>query len=305
VRIVSLLPSVTEIVAALGLGDRLVGRTHECDHPPWVARVPALTESRIQHDPLDSAGIDEAVASAPGEGLYRLDERGLREARPDLVITQALCDVCAVAYDQVEEAVSRLPARPELLSLEPETLEDVLGTVVTVGQLAVAGDAAQRLVAALRERLQRVRQAVAGRAVRRVVCLEWLDPPYAAGHWVPHQLEAAGVHDPLGRPGRPSVRITDEAIAAADPELLVLMPCGWDVDQADRALDRARLRARFPGCRFVRTGSVLAVNGGAYFSRPGPRLVDGVEVLAALLHPEAAPDPGLPGAARWLEMGPD
>ncbi|MDX6647851.1 MAG: iron complex transport system substrate-binding protein [Miltoncostaeaceae bacterium] len=300
-RIVSLLPSVTEIVAALGLGDRLVGRTHECDHPPWVARVPALTESRLRHDPLDSAGIDQAVASAFGDGLYRLDEQALRDARPDLVITQALCEVCAVAYYQVEEAVSRLPTRPELLSLEPGTLDEVLASVATVGERAGARDEADRLVAALRERLQRARRAVAGRPARRVVCLEWLDPPYAAGHWVPHQVEAAGGHDPLGRPGRPSVRITDQAIAAADPELLVLMPCGWNVDQADRALDRERFLARFAGAPFVRTGAVLAVNGAAYFSRPGPRLVDGVELLAALFHPAAA-DPPPPEAARWLEI---
>jgi iron complex transport system substrate-binding protein len=302
VRIVSLLPSVTEIVAALGLGDRLVGRTHECDHPPWVARVPALTASRLDHDPLDSVGIDRAVASASGEGLYRLDEDALRAARPDLVITQALCDVCAVAYDQVEDALARLPVRPELISLEPQTLDEVIASVATVGECAGAGAEARRLVTALHERLARVRRALAGRPRRRIVCLEWLDPPYAAGHWVPEQVEAAGGHDLLGRPGRPSVRVTDDAIAAADPELLVLMPCGWNVDQADRALDRDRLHARFPGAAFARTGAVVAVDAGAYFSRPGPRLVDGVELLAALLHPDAAPAPPMPGAARWLDV---
>jgi iron complex transport system substrate-binding protein len=302
VRIVSLLPSVTEIVASLGLGDCLVGRTHECDHPPWVARVPALTASRLDHEPLDSVGIDRAVASAAGEGLYRLDEDALRAARPDLVITQALCDVCAVAYDQVEAALARLPVRPELISLEPQTLDEVIASVATVGERARAGAEAQRLVAALHERLARVRRAIAGRPRRRIVCLEWLDPPYAAGHWVPEQVEAAGGHDPLGRPGRPSVRVTDDDVAAADPELLVLMPCGWNADQADRALDRDRLRARFPGAAFARTGAVVAVDAGAYFSRPGPRLVDGVELLAALLHPDAAPAFPRPAAARWVEV---
>jgi iron complex transport system substrate-binding protein len=302
VRIVSLLPSVTEIVASLGLGDRLVGRTHECDHPPWVVRVPVLTESRLHHDPLDSAGIDRAVASASGEGLYRLDEEALREARPDLVITQALCEVCAVAYDQVEDAVRRLPSTPELLSLEPQTLDEVIGSVATVGERAGARAEAERMVTALHERLERVRRSLAGRQARRIICLEWLEPAYAAGHWVPHQVEAAGGHDLLGRPGRPSVRVADEAIVAADPELLVLMPCGWDADQADRALDRERFLARFAGARFARTGAVVAVDGSSYFSRPGPRVIDGVELLAALLHPEAAPVAPPPGAARWLQI---
>ena len=202
-RIVSLLPSATEMVAAVGRADRLVGRTHECDWPPPVASVPAMTADRVDRRGMGSAEIDRAVAEAMGEGggLYRLDAEALARARPDLIITQALCGVCAVERDEVEAAARSIPSRPEVLSLEPETLAGVLECIVRVGEATDAAGAARRVVAGLRERLDRAAQAAAGRPPVRAVCLEWLDPPYVAGHWVPEQVELAGGHDPLGRPG--------------------------------------------------------------------------------------------------------
>jgi iron complex transport system substrate-binding protein len=289
VRIVSLLPSATEIVAALELADRLVGRTHECDWPPAVAAVPAVTADRLDRSSLSSAEIDLAVADAMarGGGLYRLDERALAEARPDLIVTQALCGVCAVATDEVEEAARALPRRPEVLSLEPTTLDDVLADVLRVGAATGAAAAAERLVAELRGRLERVRERTAGRPRVRAVCLEWLDPPYLAGHWVPQQIELAGGHDPLGRPGRPSVAARPADVIAADPDVLLLAPCGWGVAQTLAALDRDGFHSTYGGMRAVREGRVVALDAGAHFSRPGPRLVDGVEELVPALHPRS------------------
>ena len=292
-RIASLLPSATEMVAALGLADRLVGRTHECDWPPEVAGVPALTADRVDRSAMTSAEIDGAVADAmaAGGGLYRLDHAALAAARPDLIITQALCGVCAVERDEVEEAARAMPGRPEVLSLEPETLEGVLDSILLVGDAAGTPRAAARTVAGLRERLDRVRALVGDRPPVRAVCLEWLDPPYLAGHWVPEQVALAGGHDPLGRPGRPSVAAAPERVIDADPDVLLLMPCGWSAAETLAALGRDRFRQRFGTMRAVREGRVIALDGGAHFSRPGPRLVDGVELLVPVLHPELVASP--------------
>ncbi|HVG99558.1 MAG TPA: cobalamin-binding protein [Miltoncostaeaceae bacterium] len=292
-RIASLLPSATEMVAALGLADRLVGRTHECDWPPEVAGVPALTADRVDRSAMTSAEIDGAVADAmaAGGGLYRLDHAALAAARPDLIITQALCGVCAVERDEVEEAARAMPGRPEVLSLEPETLEGVLDSILLVGEAAGTPRAAAGVVAGLRERLDRVRALVGDRPPVRAVCLEWLDPPYLAGHWVPEQVALAGGHDPLGRPGRPSVAAAPERVIDADPDVLLLMPCGWSAAETLAALERDRFRQRFGTMRAVREGRVIALGGGAHFSRPGPRLVDGVESLVPVLHPELVASP--------------
>jgi iron complex transport system substrate-binding protein len=289
VRIVSLLPSATEIVAAIGLGDRLVGRTHECDWPAPVAAVPVVTRDLLSCDPANAAGIDRAVAAAAaaGERLAGLDEAALRRARPDLIVTQALCGVCAIEQEQVQEVADRLPGRPEVLSLEPTTLEGVLQSILVVGAATGAAAEAAALVEGLRARLARVRAATAGRRRPRVVCLEWLDPPYVAGHWIPEQVRAAGGHDPLGRPGRPSARVAPERVAAADPEVLVLVPCGWDVARTLDAIGGEPLLAPYAGTRAVRDGRVVVLDGSGCFSRPGPRLVEGVERLASALHPEA------------------
>jgi iron complex transport system substrate-binding protein len=299
--IVSLLPSATEIVFALGLGDRLGGRTHECDFPPEAAHVPVVTASRLVHDPLDSAGIDAQVASAVGDrGLYRLDEDALAAAAPDLILTQALCEVCAVDHDVVRDAAARLARPPRVLALEPRTLEDVLASIGDVADAAGVADRAPAVVAGLRTRLERVERAVAGRPPRRIVCLEWLDPPYAAGHWVADQVRLAGGHDPLARAGRDSVRIAPADVVRAEPDVVVLMPCGWSADEAACAVDPIAFADRYGDVPAVAAGRVAAVDGSSYFNRPGPRLVDGVELLAALLHPDAAPTPLPPDAARWL-----
>jgi iron complex transport system substrate-binding protein len=289
VRIASLLPSATEMVAALGLADRLVGRTHECDWPPEVAGVPPMTADRVDRSAMSSAQIDRAVAGAMagGGGLYRLDARALAAARPDLIITQALCGVCAVERDEVEEAARAIPGRPEVLSLEPETLGDVLDSLLAVGEAAGAARAAARAAAGLRGRLDRARELTRAREPVRAVCLEWLDPPYVAGHWVPEQVALAGGHDPLGRPGRPSVAVAPGEVIDADPDVLLLMPCGWSAAETVAALGRDGFHERFGGMRAVREGRAIALDGGAHFSRPGPRLVDGVEALVAALHPEA------------------
>ena len=292
-RIVSLVPGATEIVAALGLDERLVGRTHECDWPASVAPVPVVTRDRLACDPGDAAAIDRAVAdaAAAGESLAGLDEDALRRARPDLIVTQALCGVCAVERDEVEEAARSIPTRPEVLSLEPETLAQVLDCIVRVGEATDAAATARRAVAALRGRLDRAAERAAGRARVRAVCLEWLDPPYLAGHWVPEQVGLAGGHDPLGRPGRPSVPARPETVIAADPEVLLLMPCGWSPAETRAALARDRFLERYGEMRAVREGRIVALDGGAHFSRPGPRLVDGVEALLPALHPRAVAGP--------------
>jgi iron complex transport system substrate-binding protein len=306
VRIVSLLPSVTEIVAALGLEESLVGRTHECDFPPSVASVPVLTRSLIAHDPGDSAGIDRAVSQAvSGDGLYELDREGLAAARPDIVITQELCDVCAVGLDEVRAAADALPGEVEVLSLAPETLDGVLASIVAIGEILGASGQAARLVAGLRARLARVREAVAGRPKPRVAVLEWLDPPYAAGHWVPDQVAASGGQDVLGRSGRPSVRVRHEAVLEADPDILVLAPCGWSADQAAAAAAATpAVMAALLGARAVREGRVVALDANALVSRPGPRLVAGVEILAALLHPDAGLPAPPPEAVREVRLEP-
>ena len=292
-RIVSLLPSATEMVAAVGLADRLVGRTHECDWPPEVAGVPAMTADRVNRSAMTSAEIDRAVAGAMAEGggLYRLDAEALAAARPDLIITQALCGVCAVERDEVEEVARGIPRRPAVLSLEPETLEGVLDCLLQVGEAAGAPGEAARAVAGLRERLDRARELTEGLEPVRVVCLEWLDPPYLAGHWVPEQVALAGGRDPLGRPGRPSVATSPADVIDADPDALLLMPCGWSAAETLDALGRDGFHERYGRMRAVREGRVTVLGGGAHFSRPGPRLVDGVESLVPVLHPEAVPAP--------------
>jgi iron complex transport system substrate-binding protein len=281
------------MVAALGLADRLVGRTHECDWPPGVAAVPPVTADRVDRSEMSSAEIDRAVAGAmaQGGGLYRLDADALARARPDLIITQALCGVCAVERAEVEEAAASIPSRPEVLSLEPETLAGVLECIVRVGEAAGADDAAARVVAGLRERLDRAGELTAGRPPVRAVCLEWLDPPYLAGHWVPEQVALAGGHDPLGRPGRPSVAARPEDVIAADPDVLLLMPCGWSAAETAAAMVRDRFSERYGAMRVVREGRVAVLDGGAHFTRPGPRLVDGVEALVPVLHPRAVASP--------------
>ena len=301
-RVASLLPSATEIVAFTGAADALVGVTHECDFPPGVAELPVLTAPRFDPHALTSAGIDAAVSAVPGDNLdgagsiYSLDAGRLAELSPELVITQGLCEVCAVSTTLVEEAVSRLDPRPEILSMNPTSLGDVLDETVRVGEALGRGEETRRKVSALRDRLSRVEEAVEGLPKPRVACIEWLDPLFSAGHWVPEMVRLAGGEEVLASPGEPSARLSPEAVSAAGPEVVVLMPCGFGVE---RTVEEARsLRS----LSYI-SGRVWAVDANSYFSRPAPRLVDGVEVLARILHPEAFP--GAPETAVAVRLSPE
>ncbi|HEX7124442.1 MAG TPA: cobalamin-binding protein [Thermodesulfobacteriota bacterium] len=298
-RIVSLLPSATEILFLLGLGDQVVGVSHECDYPAEAASRPALVRPAV--DPtLPSAEIDRQVSArlAAGQGLYLLDEARLADLAPDLVVTQALCDVCAVRHDEVLEAAARLPSRPAVVSLLPSNLADVMGDIRRVAEATGRVREAARVVADLEARIDAVRQRVAGADRPVTAAIEWLDPIMIGGHWVPEQVSIAGGTDPLGRAGVPSAKVEWQAVVDARPEALVLMPCGFDRERTTREAPAVSRRPGFADLPAVRAGRVFAVNGHAYFNRPGPRLVDGIELLAHLLHPELVSWPaGLPASA--------
>ena len=292
-RVASLLPSATEMVHFAGAGESLVGVTHECDHPPGVEKLPKLTKSRIEGHSMTSAEIDAAVGDfllTADDSIYALDASLLEELAPDLVLTQGLCDVCAVSASVVERAVSGLRKEPEVLSLNPTSLAGVLEDAARVGEALGRGDETRRRVAALRGRLARMEEAVAGLPRPRVGCIEWLDPPFSAGHWVPEMVGLAGGEELFAGPGERSVRLDWEEVFRADPDVLILMPCGFDVE---RAMLETRGLPELPGwfdLRAVRNGRVWVVDANSFFSRPAPRLVEGVEILARILHPEAFPD---------------
>jgi iron complex transport system substrate-binding protein len=275
-----------------GAGDALVGVTHECDYPPGVEKLPRLTSSRIRGDAMTSAEIDAAIGSLlTDEGsIYALDAGLLEELAPDFVVTQGLCDVCAVSTSVVEEAVSGLEREPEILSLNPTSLREVLDDAVRIGEALGRGDETRAKVAVLEERLVRVGETAAGLPRPRVGCIEWLDPPFSAGHWVPEMVRLAGGEELFAGPGEISVRLDWETVFEADPDVLVLMPCGFD---AGRAAREASILPGLPGwsdLSAVRTGRVWVVDANSFFSRPAPRLVEGVEILARTLHPKAFPD---------------
>jgi iron complex transport system substrate-binding protein len=295
-RIVSLVPSATELLFALGLGDDVAAVTHECDYPAAAQRIPRVTRGLI--DPSrPAAEIDAAVGALSGEGrsLYALDEERIRALAPDLIVTQALCEVCAVAYEDVRALAARLDPPPRVIALDPTTLGEMLGDARTLANATGAIAAGVDLVARAGARIDAVRTAVAG--ARPVLCaaLEWLDPLYAAGHWTPQLIEYAGGLDVLGHAGEHSERTTWEAVAEAAPDVVLVMPCGFDADRAlaEAAAHREALAAL--GAR-----RIVALDGNAYFSRSGPRLVDGLELLAHVLHPERVPAP--PDGARVLDL---
>lgn len=301
-RVVSLLPSATEMLHAVGAGDALVGVTHECDHPPGVEKLPKLTSTALAQG-LTSAEVDAAITGLVTDGgsIYALDAGLLAELRPGLIVTQGLCDVCAVSLPLVEEAAKNLKDEPRIISMNPHSIAEVLACTVQVGDAVGRGAEARAVIAALRERLARVEEAVVGLPRPRVAPIEWLDPPFTAGHWVPEMVALAGGECLLAAPGDRSERTTWEAVAGADPEVLVLMPCGFDAGTTVR-----EATALLPGLpvwgrlRAVGDGRVWAVDANSYFSRPAPRLVEGVEVLARLLHPEAFPDAPQHGQAVRL-----
>jgi iron complex transport system substrate-binding protein len=288
-RIVSLLPSATEIVCALGLEDSLVGITHECDYPPSIKDRPRLTASRISHETMTSAEIDHAVRSQlDGHGsIYNLDEERMRALRPDLILTQELCEVCAVSYKTVERAARMFETEVRVVSLEPNTIEDIFANLLTVGELTGRKERADEVVRQLRARLQGIANALEGVKSRpRTLMLEWLEPAFAPGHWVPEQVRIAGGDHAFGRVGQPSVTTTPEEITDYAPEVVVLIPCGYYKEDILRQLPQSRLPEGWNELPAVRRGEVWAVDATSYFSRPGPRVVDGVEILARILHPE-------------------
>ena len=288
-RIVSLLPSATEIVCALGLEEALVGVTHECDFPPSVVGKPRLTASKISHETMTSAEIDHAVRSQlDGHGsIYDLDEEKLRELQPDLILTQELCEVCAVSYKTVEQAARVYAAEAQVVSLEPKTRLDIFANIRTVGELTGHKAMADLFVTDLAARVDMLAAAVADAERRpRTLMLEWLEPPFAPGHWVPEQVALAGGDASFGHAGAPSAQTNAEAIRDYAPEVIVLIPCGYYKEDTLRALERARLPEGWNDLPAVRAGEVWAVDATSYFSRPGPRIVDGADILARILHPE-------------------
>ena len=308
-RIVSLLPSATEIVFALGLGDELVGRTHECDYPPEVADVPVMTEDIGGSPEDDSRAIHDRVTQSlhGGSSIYRLNTEALAEAHPDLILTQELCDVCAVSYKEVTRAVKALEGDITVVSLEPQSIEGIFNTISTVGAMAEAEDEAVGLLELLRERLgaienRSLERRLAGIPPRRVVCLEWLDPPFTAGHWVPEQVRRAGGWDLLGQSGEKSKETTWDEVRDVEPDQLMLMPCGFNAARTAREYDRMVKPAWFEELRAVRRGELFALDGSGYFSRPGPRVVDGIALLAELMDPEGFVDVAPPEA--WIPIGP-
>jgi iron complex transport system substrate-binding protein len=285
-RIASLVPSATELLFELGLGDRVVAVTHECDYPPGVEQLPHLTRS-VLPEGLDAAAVDAAVRERTGRGeaLYELDEERLRKLDVDLIVTQAVCEVCAVSFEDVRAVAKRLPTKPRVVSLDPATLGEVLADAPRLAEAADAGEAGAELADRAGARIEAVERAVEGAPRPRVAALEWLDPVFVGGHWVPQMIELAGGEDVLGRAGEKSRTVQWAEVEAAAPEVVIAMPCGYYAEEA-------AAQAVIQGERLAALGArVVAVDAAAYFSRPGPRLVEGIELLGHLFHPELVPAP--------------
>ncbi len=304
-RIVSLLPSATEIVCSLGLGDQLVAVTHECDYPAFVRGLPKATRTLIPKD-APSGEIDRLVREklSGQRALYTLDLETLEALRPDLIVTQALCDVCAVAAEEVEDASCRLPGRPPVVNLEPETLDEVYGAIQLVAEAAGIAARGEETVRGLKARVAAVVERSASVRHRpRVVLLEWLDPPFSCGHWSPQLVRLAGGQELLGREGQKSRTLTWEKVTAAEPEVVFVACCGFDLERTLADTDALRNAPEWRALPAVRTGRVYLADGSQYFSRPGPRLVDSLEILAHALHPDLHPLPaGLPAPVALSEV---
>jgi len=292
-KIVSLLPSATEIICSLGLGEHLVGVTHECDYPEFVKGLPKVTHTLIPTD-ASSAEIDRLVRETlkTNRALYTLDQAVLEQLQPDLIVTQTLCDVCAVAEDEVRAAVCSLPGRPRIVTLEPQTLNEVFDAIKLVGEVTGTQTQAQRVIEALGKRVA----AVVDRSARlthrpRVAFIEWLDPPFAAGHWNPELVRLAGGLAGLGREGLPSRTLRWEEVVAWEPEVLFIACCGFSVERALEDLKLVQALPFWHTLPAVKSGRVYVADGSQYFNRPGPRLVDSLEILAHALHPDVHPIP--------------
>jgi iron complex transport system substrate-binding protein len=290
-RIVSLVPSATEMLFALGLGSDLIAVTHECDYPPAALELPRITRDVLPPG-LSSSEIDAAVKerTLAGQSIYDLDIEALHDLRPDLIVTQALCSVCAVSYDDVRAVAEEIETHPLVISLDPHTVGEVLGDARTLAEATDHRDAAVELLGDAATRIDRIRLAVRAAKRPRVAALEWLDPPFAAGHWTPQLIEYAGGEDVLGFAGEHSEQRSWDEVKAAQPDVVIVMPCGYDAEIAHREAEMHRDELAAVGA-----GEVVAVDAAAYFSRPGPRIVDGLELIAHILHPERVPEaPAVP-----------
>jgi iron complex transport system substrate-binding protein len=286
-RIVSLVPHATELLFALGLEGQVVGVTHECDYPQAALEAERVTRDKLPAG-LSAGEIDAAVRARTleGEAIYELDREVLAALRPELIVTQALCPVCAVSYEDVRAIAEELPEHPRVLALDPHTLGETQADVRTLAAATGREQAGERLVREAAARIDAVTAAVADEPLAQVAALEWLEPVYVAGHWTPQMIELAGGEDVLGHPGEPSHTVAWEEVQAARPEIVVVMPCGYDAPRA-----RAEALGHVEELGALGARRVVAVNASAYFSRPGPRLIDGLELLAHILHPEQVPQP--------------
>jgi iron complex transport system substrate-binding protein len=304
-KIVSFLPSATEMVCALGLGDALVGITHECDYPAEVKDKPVVVRAVLPIEQMNQDEIDAAVAQRmrAGLSLYAVDEELLRQLDPDLILTQDLCQVCAPSGNEVAQVLQLLPRKPQILWLTPRSLDEIFENLRELGEATDRQEAAARLIADGRARLDNIATVTRQAAKRpRVFCMEWFEPVYASGHWLPEMIEIAGGEDALGKRGADSVRVDWQAVVAWAPEVLILSPCGFNLDQTiDRARSLPSLRG-WSDLPAVREAQVYAVDANSYFARPGPRVVEGTELLAHLIHAELFSWPGPDTAFRRLNF---
>ncbi len=304
-RIVSFLPSATEMICALGLADCLEGITHECDYPPEAAGKPVVVRPALPIETMSLSEIDSAVARRirNGQSLYEVDEQKLREIAPDLIVTQDLCQVCAPSGNEISQALKTLPNSPKILWLTPKSIEQIFDNLLELGDATGRRQVADQIADAARARLQRIKARTSEIKSRpRVFCMEWIDPVYCSGHWVPEMVEIAGGRDDLGRKGTDSVRISWDDVLQWAPEILVVMPCGFNLQ---RAAEQARSLIRYPGFFDIpaaRQNCVYAVDANAYFARPGPRVVDGTELLAHIFHPELFEWEGPENAFERIEI---
>ncbi len=299
-RIVSLLPAATEIAAALGLTEHIVGVSHECDFPEEINERPRVTYCPLHNSDATSGEVDEWVRRALREDgtIYTIDEPLLRKLRPNVIITQKLCDVCAVGYGTVARLAETLPGPPRVINLEPSRLSDIFDDIRRVAEVCAVSEHAEELIGQLSRRIEAVRRRAYRIANRpRVLLMEWVDPPFCSGHWGPELVEIAGGCDPSGRKHQPSVQIRWQEVLDARPDIIVLALCGYDIDRARRDYEILRRFPGFDSLPAAQCGEIYVVNASAYFARPGPRIVDSLEILAGILHPTEFP--------QFVSRGPD
>lgn len=307
-KIASLLPSSTEILCALGLEENIVGITHECDFPASIIKKPHLTASRISHETMSSKEIDHAVRSQlDGHGsIYDLNTNLLEELKPDLILTQELCDVCAVSYQTVLKAAKMYVADAKVVSLEPNTIADIFENIKTVGELCGVSEKANEVVSELQKRLDTIQAKLnnskSQSSNRKVFMLEWLEPPFAPGHWVPEQVEIAGGICLLGEAGKKSVTLDFQQVYESQPDILVLIPCGYYTSDILRQLEQTFFPTNWQEIPAIKNGEVWALDATSYFSRPAPRVVDGAEILAKIVHPEIF---GAPSEKEAVKVSPE